>query len=177
MTPFRTAALGLGALLTIPLAAVAQDTGAQTAATDRITAADAIAAAKGHVDGGVLEAELEKHRDGLVWEIDIAGSDGVTEVIVDAATGEVRSADEKTIEGAWRSWFDGDRLTVAREAGSGLGEWLAAAESQIGGHVTEISLDEEDGRLAYELEVETPSGERDAYIDAATGEVVLGEFD
>ncbi|GAB5375319.1 MAG: hypothetical protein AcusKO_17810 [Acuticoccus sp.] len=128
MTLFRFAIVGLAALVTVP-AAVAQD----GAAPGRITVAQAIAAARAHGEGGILEADLERRRSGHVWEIDIAGNDTVTEVIVDAATGEVLSSRQKRIEGAWRGWFDNERLAVARSADAELGTWLDAAESELGG--------------------------------------------
>jgi uncharacterized membrane protein YkoI len=39
--------------------------------------------------GTIKEAELEKEKDKLIWSFDISGSPGVTEVNVDAITGEV----------------------------------------------------------------------------------------
>jgi uncharacterized membrane protein YkoI len=39
--------------------------------------------------GTIKEGELEKEKGKLIWSFDIAGSPGVTEVNVDAITGEV----------------------------------------------------------------------------------------
>jgi uncharacterized membrane protein YkoI len=39
--------------------------------------------------GTIKEAELEKEKGKLIWSFDISGSPGVTEVNVDAVTGEV----------------------------------------------------------------------------------------
>lgn len=39
--------------------------------------------------GSIKEAELEKEKGRLIWSFDVSGSPGVTEVNVDAVTGEV----------------------------------------------------------------------------------------
>src|SRR5580693_1230479 len=45
--------------------------------------------------GTVKEGELEKEKGKLIWSFDITGSPGVTEVNVDAITGEVVGVEDE----------------------------------------------------------------------------------
>ncbi|MBJ3774555.1 PepSY domain-containing protein [Acuticoccus mangrovi] len=150
---------------------------AQEASPSRIGMGAAVAAALAEVPGGVLEAELERERGGLVYEIEIAGTETLHEVVVDAATGKVVSAETRAIEGMWRGWFASERFEAARGASGRLAQFIAAAEERGGGSAKELSLDEENGRLYYEFELLAPTGEVDVAVDLATGEVLLGDVD
>jgi uncharacterized membrane protein YkoI len=46
--------------------------------------------------GSIKEGELEKEKGKLIWSFDIAGSPGVTEVNVDAITGEVVGVEDES---------------------------------------------------------------------------------
>ena len=46
--------------------------------------------------GTIKEGELEKEKGKLIWSFDIAGSPGVTEVNVDAITGEVVGVEDES---------------------------------------------------------------------------------
>jgi len=54
---------------------------------------------------------------------------------------------------------------------------IEIALGQFSGTVDDIELDTEDGRLIYEIEIESPSGEADIEIDAYTGEVLVVDID
>lgn len=73
---------------------------------------------------------------------------------------------------------DHDRARAAREAGRvlPLRELLARVEAdQPGSEVLEVELEEERGRLLYEIKLLAPGGRvREALYDAATGEPVAG---
>ena len=47
---------------------------------------------------------------------------------------------------------------------------LTELEATDGTRIEELSLEEEDGRMVYEIELTDASGERELLIDAATGE-------
>lgn len=178
-----TAALLCASLLAAPGLALAQATSgsapdpAAAGSGTVVGLASAIEAAKGRLDGGVLEAELETRDGNLVYEIDLVADGSVHQAIVNAQTGEVVSLEEQTLTGTWAKWFDADRLQAAQGASGTLADALASAEQQVGGQVTEASLEEENGRLFYEVEVETAQGDQEALIDTGTGEVTLGERD
>jgi uncharacterized membrane protein YkoI len=183
MMRVSTAALLAAAMLAAP--AAAQTTtpqpgaGAATppapAAGGPIGIAQALDAAKGRIDGGILEAELENEGGERVWEIDVAAGDSVHEVKVNATTGAVVAADEKTLEGTWRSWFDADSLAESQRIGASLAATIAKAEGEAGGRITSLELDESKGRLVYELELDTAGGEREMTLDPASGTVTPGD--
>lgn len=181
---FRFPALLTASLLASSGLALAQTTsegsGAETktpAASGGVGLASAIEAAKGQLDGGVLEAELETQDGSLVYEIDLVSDGAVHQAIVDAESGEVLSLEEQTLSGTWRGWFDDDRLEAAQAASGALLDALATAEQRIGDQATEVSLEEEGDRLFYEVEIATAQGDREALIDTRSGEVTLGELD
>jgi uncharacterized membrane protein YkoI len=65
----------------------------------KVTIDQAIKTASEKVQGTVVEAELEKKHGKTVWEVEIVGADNkVTEVHIDAATGDVIDTEEKKEE-------------------------------------------------------------------------------
>jgi hypothetical protein len=69
------------------------------AASAKVTIDQAIKTATDKVQGKVIEAELEKEDEKLVWEVEIVGADGkVSELYVDADTGALVPAGEKEAE-------------------------------------------------------------------------------
>lgn len=73
--------------------------GCVTTRNARISRADAEKTALAKVPGGVVkEAELEKEHGRLIWSFDIAipGSTEITEVHVDAKTGDVIRTEKET---------------------------------------------------------------------------------
>jgi uncharacterized membrane protein YkoI len=66
--------------------------------TANITVDQAIKTASEKVAGKVIEAELEEKKGKAVWEVEIVNAEGkVTEVHVDAMTGQVVAAEEKVV--------------------------------------------------------------------------------
>ena len=66
----------------------------------KVTIDQAIITASEKVPGTVVEAELEKKHDKIVWEVEVLGADGkVTEVHIDAATGTVIDTEAKEKKG------------------------------------------------------------------------------
>lgn len=79
-----------------------QEKQASLAAKARVSKADAerTALSKAAAGGKVESSELEEEKGRLVWSFDIAtpGTKDITEVLVDAKTGEVVSVDNETPE-------------------------------------------------------------------------------
>ena len=155
-------------LLLAPAALHAQETAPQV---DRVSMSQAVKAAQGSIDGGVLEAEIETEGDALVYEIDLVRGDAVYEVTVNAATGEVLSQSEEQLTSFLSGLFQEDELRAAGDSREVLMQALTELESQDGTRVEELSLDEEGDRMVYEVELTDATGERDVLIDASTGEI------
>lgn len=134
---------------------------------------NAIEAAQAEIDGGVLEAELEIDDDILVYEVDLVQGETVSEVTVNAQTGEIISSREQTLTGIWSNWFQEDELQAAHSFRGTLTQAVIAVGQQVGGRITELSLEEENGRWLYEIEIRDAQGEREITVDAETGEVVI----
>ena len=97
----KTRAIILLAMLTFAtLAATAQkSTQAQLQKQAKVTREDATKTALARVPNGkVKEAELEREKGKLIWSFDIAtpGTKDVTEVQVDAMTGDIVSVEKET---------------------------------------------------------------------------------
>jgi len=58
-----------------------------------------------------------------------------------------------------------------------VGEASEIALKEFSGRITEVELDEEDGRLIYEIEIESGDLEAEIEMDAHTGEVLVIEID
>lgn len=72
---------------------------AEMAATAKVTIEQAVKTASEKVSGKVIEAELEKDRNKLVWEVEIVTADKkVMEVHIDADTGAVIDVEEEKAE-------------------------------------------------------------------------------
>jgi uncharacterized membrane protein YkoI len=91
-------ALGTGAAYVF-----AQDTSARAAPAVSIT--QAIATAEQHANGRAVEAELERSVRGAYYEVKVVGPEGVREIHVDAADGQIVASREKS---RFTSWLDDD---------------------------------------------------------------------
>jgi uncharacterized membrane protein YkoI len=77
----------------------AKESEEQLLAQAKVSKADAERTALAKVPGGTIkEGELEKEKGKLIWSFDIAtpGTKDITEVAVDAITGEVIAVDKET---------------------------------------------------------------------------------
>ncbi|GAA0361256.1 PepSY domain-containing protein [Bacillus horti] len=149
--------------------------------------------------GNVTEVELEKERGKLVYEIDLKGPQGEYDVKLDAVTGEIlKVKQEKVLQGNEQSNSNQQNEnqgsnTNDREAATGgeqqqtpestqaqqnsttmisMDEAVAIALERVPGTLKEAELDRDDGRLVYEIEIKTETGEADIDVDAYTGEIV-----
>ncbi|AYE84916.1 hypothetical protein B5M07_01620 [Sulfitobacter sp. D7] len=165
--PHKFTALA-ASLLIAPAALFAQETAPEA---ERVSMSQAIKAAQSSIDGGVLEAEIETEGDALVYEIDLVRGEAVYEITVNAATGEVISQSEEQLTSFLSGLFQEDELRAAGTSRDVLMKALAELEGQDGTRIEELSLDDEDDRMVYEVELTDATGEREVLIDASTGEI------
>ncbi|WP_405716638.1 MULTISPECIES: PepSY domain-containing protein [unclassified Streptomyces] len=149
--------------------------------TARVDVKDAAAAAVKAVPGTVTEAELDDEDGGLVWELDVYGSDKVWhDVTVDAGNAKVlgkHTSDDDDDHGD-----DRDRH-APRSAPVSLNEAVDAALKANPGTVTSVDLDDDhDGRsgkaLHWEVDVRGKDGKRhELNVDAKSGKVTVDRSD
>jgi uncharacterized membrane protein YkoI len=145
--------------------------------TARTGVAEAVAAAGKAVPGTVTGAELDDEDGGLVWELDVYGSDKVWhDVTVDAGNGKVLG--KHTSDDG-----DDDRDRYApRSAPVSLTAAVDAALKANPGTVTSVDLDDNDGRnggaLHWEVDVRgKDGGQHELNVDAHTGKVTVDRSD
>ncbi|WP_404406962.1 PepSY domain-containing protein [Jeotgalibacillus malaysiensis] len=136
---------------------------------------------------GVVESiELEKKRDGYVYDIDIDNGDMDYDLDMDASNGEILRVEEE------RDDDDDDRddnVTSSDSngtAGSSNEDYISQEEAieialaEVEGTLESVELDDDDGRAIYEVEINTGTGDDDDAefdIDAVTGEILEIDLD
>ena len=173
-----TAATAVSILMIASGGAVAQ-TATAPAAAELVGLSQAIQVAEEAVEGRAFEAEFESEEGLLVYEIELVDeTNDVHEVTVDAQTGEVVGKDEQTIEGIWHRWLNGEELAAVTGAERSLGEIVTAVEAETGASAREASIDTENDRVVYEMELEGAAGEEIEFeVDPATGEILKRDMD
>lgn len=153
--------------------------------------------------GEITEMELEKDGNRAVYEIEIVDEGMEYELKVDGNSGEILKLKEKRIavheqEEAEQEIIDLEKEQKTDEAAKekpvqetkiqqenkskkntvlDVSEAVAIAQKEFPGTVTEVELDEDDGRLLYEIEIEANGEEAEFEIDAMTGEIIVIEID
>ncbi len=136
-----------------------------------ITRQEAIDAVKAYHGGdlSITDVELETVGKGsgrtYTYEIEAVDGNGKYEYLVDAASGEVTLKELHAAENPAESGLIGEEraLEIALEHFT-----LTAKEVRI----DKVKLDEDDGRLIYEVEFQVKSLEYELEIDAKTGRVL-----
>ncbi|MEU9070087.1 PepSY domain-containing protein [Streptomyces sp. NPDC048109] len=156
-----------------------RDDDAARAASAKVTAADAVAAALADTPGTAVSAELDDEdddgddrRERAAWEVDILAGDGTWHTVrVDPDGGKVLGSERDD---------DEDDTAEVRAAlkGASVDAAEAARATAAAGHstVTSVELDEDghygDGEPAWEVETQASGkGERDWRVDPRTGKV------
>jgi uncharacterized membrane protein YkoI len=140
---------------------------AQTAAPTPIGVARAVSAAESTLGARAFEAELDRERGRLVYEVSLVKDGRAVQAEVDAATGEiVRRTTPKTL----RLPLRGENLKAAQTAPRTLSQTIAAVETATHGKVTDIGLEQRGGRHYYEVEL-AGAQDRDILVDLRTGAI------
>ncbi|WP_183041135.1 PepSY domain-containing protein [Salipaludibacillus neizhouensis] len=133
--------------------------------------------------GNIDDVDLEMKNSRYVYEIEVEVNDEDGDVHIDAETGEVLKIEddlEKLLEGNSASNEQKNSSESNDNASKdSKGEQISSEEAKeialahVGnGKVDDIELDNEDGLLLFEVEVEHNDDDVEVYIDAYTGEVV-----
>jgi len=138
---------------------------------DILTIAEVKEIALNEFPGVIKELELDKDDGRLGYDIEIKNENGEeAEMEIDAYTGEIFKMElEMKPNSQGSKQLPNDILSVT--------EVSEIALNEFSGKVKEIELDEDDGRLLYELEIKNKGKEAEMDIDARTGEILEMELD
>ena len=125
------------------------------------------------VGGKVTEIELDREKSGDIYEVEVQSEGIEYDLDIDAKTGKVLRTEKDNDNHSEKTNVSG----VSKENVLTVEEAVAIAMKQAKGTVTEVELDEDDGRLHYDIEIEDGTYEYDFEIDAITGEVLDFEKD
>ncbi|GAE25515.1 hypothetical protein JCM9140_1514 [Halalkalibacter wakoensis JCM 9140] len=112
----------------------------------------------------IFEVELMEQEGNPVYRLSFQQGEGTGEILLDAQTGEV----------LFYSLQENSMVHEKEQVLIGEAEAERIALLHVEGVVDDVDLDEENGRLVYEVEVEIEAEdlEADVIIDAITGEVI-----
>lgn len=152
--------------------------------SELISVEEAKGKALAEYEGVVESIELEKKRDGYVYDIDVDNGDMDYDLDMDAANGEILRVDEE------RDDDDDDNDNTSSSDSNGTAantnedyisqeEAIEIALAEVEGTLESVELDDDDGRAVYEVEINTGAGDDDAEfdIDAVTGEILEMDVD
>lgn len=153
---------------------------------------------KAQYPGEIISITSDKEFNKVVFDVEIENEGRAYNLKLDGNTGEILTLKEKT---------NSKKLTIAekeknedeqnnseqsdsephdnKNAGNKKNEKTAIdikeaeeiALSQFSGTITQLELDEDDGRLIYEVEIENGEDEAEVEIDAYTGEILVVSID
>ncbi|CCM63473.1 exported hypothetical protein [Candidatus Microthrix parvicella RN1] len=154
---------------------------AEQAKLEKVAKIDADAASKAATDkvpGTVDEVELDEEGGNVVYEVDVVAQDGTeTEVIVDAGNGKIlaqevdKDADEAKADKAEQAKLEKLAKIDANAASK-------AATDKVPGTADKVELDEEDGKVVYEVDVTAKDGtQSEVLVDATNGKILAEQAD
>jgi len=167
----------LAGVLVIGGVAMAGNAGHSFAATPKglLTMDEAKAIAGKSVGGTVTGIELDRELAGDIYEVEVKSKGFEYDLDIDAKTGKVLRTDKDDDD------FDNDDSDdkVIVSDGKFITEKAAVqiAMKQAKGTVTNIELDEENGRVIYEIDIKDGKYEYDFDVDAISGKVLKFEKD
>jgi len=127
------------------------------------------------VGGTVTGIELDRELAGDIYEVEVKSKGFEYDLDIDAKTGKVLRTDKDDDD------FDNDDSDdkVIVSDGKFITEKAAIkiAMKQAKGTVTEIELDDENGRVIYEIDIKDGKYEYDFDVDAISGKVLKFEKD
>ncbi|MBO0601205.1 PepSY domain-containing protein [Sporosarcina sp. E16_3] len=170
----------LAGVLIIGGVAVAGNAGHSFAATSKglVTMDEAKAIAVKSVGGTVTGIELDREASGDIYEVEVKSKGFEYDLDIDAKTGKILRTDKDDNDDDDFDNDDSDDKVIVAD-GKFITEKAAVeiALKQAKGTVTEVKLDEDDGRVVYEIEIQDGKYDYDFDIDAISGKVLKFEKD
>ena len=129
--------------------------------------AKAVSTAEASLDARAFDAELDRERGGLVYEVSLVKNGRAVHADIDAVTGKlVRQKSQRALP-----WVeDKDELKAAQTAPRNLTQTIAMVEGATKGKVSDISMERRQGRHYYDVEL-VGAQDRDVMVDVLTGAI------
>lgn len=124
------------------------------------------------VGGKVTDIELDREKSGDVYEVEVQSKGIEYDLDIDAQTGKVLRTEKDHMDND-----DQDDHVVPDGKYISKDAAIKIAMKQAKGIVTKVELDNDDGHVVYEIEIEGGTYEYDFDIDAVSGEVLKFEKD
>ncbi|WP_318614839.1 PepSY domain-containing protein [Sporosarcina sp. YIM B06819] len=137
-----------------------------------LTTEEAKAIALNSVDGKVTKIELDREKSGDIYEVEVQSKGIEYDLDIDAQTGKVLRTEKDNMDND-----DQDDNVVPNGKYISEKAAIGIAMKQAKGTVTKVELDNEDGRVVYEVEIKDGTYEYDFEIDAVSGKVLKFEKD
>lgn len=152
---------------------------AKLEAQTKVSRADAEKIALAKAPGGIIkEGEIEKEHGKLIWSFDITTPDSkdITEVNVDAMTGDVVGVEKESAEKEAKE--AGKEKSKEKEVPVSLAQLSAPARATVekvtaGGKIEQMTKEFEKGQTVYDVEA-TVGGKHLEFLIADTDGAVLG---
>lgn len=158
-------------------AAAPAATGTTTTAQGPLTPQQAIAAAEQSAGGRATRINA-KHKNGAdFYRVKVLANGAAEMVKIDAASGKILSTEKPGLVARVFERADKNEAAKMLSAKTTLAAAIDTAEKQTGGKMHEARIEDEDGRLAYEVETLKGHAKQRVRIDVDTGQVVLAKAD
>ena len=121
----------------------------------------------------------------MVYEVDVVAQDGTeTEVIVDAGNGKIlaqevdKDADEAKADKAEQAKLEKLAKIDANAASKAATDKVPGTADKVPGTADKVELDEEDGKVVYEVDVTAKDGtQSEVLVDATNGKILAEQAD
>lgn len=131
--------------------------------------AQAIAVAEQKTGGRAMKVEAEHEKGAYLYAVKTVSAEKVTEVFVDPASGSVVRTDDEGWIARLLDQEDQREFAKLSSTTTTLATAIATAEQNTGGKAIEAGLDDEDGAMAYEIEIDKDGTRQRVLIDSTSG--------
>ena len=173
-------------LLVIPALLIAIGGGAALAQTNlfvnaeenpTITASKAKEIALKEVKGNIVSFEYDGDDRTPNYEIDVVEGNEKVEIKINAATGESKITERKTIQKKNETSTQQNNAITTQKDFISPEKAVEIATSKANGQVVKVELDDDDHIVHYEVEIRNGKTEYEFKIDAVTGDILKYEED
>ncbi len=139
-------------------------------ATFTMSWTDALDAAAKNFDGDPVSLSLEWKRTAFAYGVELVSDTESYEAVFDANTGKLM---HEEVERESAEDVAEKRRGIIKPADLiDPGQAMSAAVAALPGAVEEWEIDDEDGRMSYEVQIITDTGDADVRVDAVSGEII-----